>query len=292
MRGIRKSIKAYEIIALITLPILGILPILGLWQSFGLSDLNFTASTREFLITTPYWKLFWTAFAGSLLVVFAGIAMALPFSLLTGWALYAQNLREPDLATTAVVDFLKTTPAVILGFWAADFLLLKLDLPKTLGLGSLVIAIVYYPRLTIDVVRVLSRTPKEVIAAATALGAPATVFIRQIATRDLLQPLARATVYNFVRATGDITIFICLGAYVTVSVAPIEPSSPLHMLSVQIFHWSYRHYAGLATILSFVCAGFIVLAGLSALWTGPMMNVKSTTKARTHNLPDQLKGKS
>ena len=188
-----------------------------------------------------------------------------------------------------MVDFLKTTPAVILGFWAVDFLLLKLSLPKTLGLGSLVIAIVYYPRLTIDVVRVLSRTPKSVIAAATALGAPPTTFIRRITTRDLFKPLARATAYNFIRAAGDITVFICLGAYVTVSISPIEPASPLHVLSVQIFHWSYRHYAGLATILSLVCAGFILVAGLSALWTGPMMNVKSTTKARTQNMPEHMR---
>ena len=292
MKHLRKPIRAYETLSLIALPLLCLLPLLGLWQSFELSDLTFGPQPPEFLITTPYWKLFWTAFAGSIMLVTVGIMLALPFALLTGWALYAQNLREPDLATAAVVDFLKTTPAVILGFWAVDFLLLKLSLPKTLGLGSLVIAIVYYPRLTIDVVRVLSRTPKSVIAAATALGAPPTTFIRRITTRDLFKPLARATAYNFIRAAGDITVFICLGAYVTVSISPIEPASPLHVLSVQIFHWSYRHYAGLATLLSFVCAGFILVAGLSALWTGPMMNVKSTTKARTQDMPEHMRGES
>jgi phosphate transport system permease protein len=206
------------------------------------------------------------AFIGSLIVVGLATAMALPFGILI--AIYVNEFapRAIKSAVTLTLDVLAGVPAVVIGIFVYELLVVAHG--QSAYAGAFALAVLMLPLVSRTTIEVLALVPDSLREAALGVGAP-----RWRATLGIVLPqtiggvLTGATL-AVARVAGETAplLFTCS---LVAQGTHFNPAEPLQTIPVAIFELSEQPDAAdhaLAWAGALVLILFILFASLGARW--------------------------
>ena len=177
---------------------------------------------------------------GSLIVTALGLVIAAPLGILAGTYL-AEYGRYARIATVIrfVNDILLSAPSIVIGLFVYQLFVVPFGHFSALA-GSVALAIIATPivvRTTDDILNLVPSTLRE---AATALGMPRSLVIRQVAYRAVRTGLVTGVLLAIARMTGETAplIFTALGN----SLFTADPTQPMSSLPLIIYEFARSPY--------------------------------------------------
>jgi phosphate transport system permease protein len=178
---------------------------------------------------------------GSLIVTGIGLAVAAPLGILAGTYL-AEYGHHARLAVVIrfVNDILLSAPSIVVGLFVYQLCVVPFGHFSGLA-GSIALAIIAVPivvRTTEDMLNLVPNTLRE---AASALGMPRSLVIRQVAYRAVRTGIVTGILLAVARMTGETAplIFTALGN----SLFTADPRGPMSSLPLIIYEFARSPYA-------------------------------------------------
>ena len=178
---------------------------------------------------------------GSLIVTAIGLAVAAPLGILAGTYL-AEYGHHARLAVVIrfVNDILLSAPSIVVGLFVYQLCVVPFGHFSGLA-GSIALAIIAVPivvRTTEDMLNLVPNTLRE---AASALGMPRSLVIRQVAYRAVRTGIVTGILLAVARMTGETAplIFTALGN----SLFTADPRGPMSSLPLIIYEFARSPYA-------------------------------------------------
>ncbi len=178
---------------------------------------------------------------GSLIVTAIGLAVAAPLGILAGTYL-AEYGHHARLAVVIrfVNDILLSAPSIVIGLFVYQLCVVPFGHFSGLA-GSIALAIIAVPivvRTTEDMLNLVPNTLRE---AASALGMPRSLVIRQVAYRAVRTGIVTGILLAVARMTGETAplIFTALGN----SLFTADPRGPMSSLPLIIYEFARSPYA-------------------------------------------------
>jgi phosphate transport system permease protein len=177
---------------------------------------------------------------GSLIVTAIGLVISAPLGILAGTYL-AEYGRYARLATVIrfINDILLSAPSIVVGLFVYQFCVVPFGHFSALA-GGVALAVIATPivvRTTEDMLNLVPNTLRE---AASALGMPRSLVIRQVAYRSVRAGLITGLLLAIARMTGETAplIFTALGN----SLFSADPTGPMSSLPLIIYEFARSPY--------------------------------------------------
>ena len=177
---------------------------------------------------------------GSLIVTAFGLVIAAPLGILAGTYL-AEYGRYARIATVIrfVNDILLSAPSIVIGLFVYQLFVVPFGHFSALA-GGVALAIIATPIVVRTTEDMLNLVPSTLREAATALGMPRSLVIRQVAYRAVRTGLVTGVLLAIARMTGETAplIFTALGN----SLFTADPTQPMSSLPLIIYEFARSPY--------------------------------------------------
>jgi phosphate transport system permease protein len=177
---------------------------------------------------------------GSLIVTAFGLIIAAPLGVLAGTYL-AEYGRYARIATVIrfVNDILLSAPSIVIGLFVYQLFVVPFGHFSALA-GGVALAIIATPIVVRTTEDMLNLVPSTLREAATALGMPRSLVIRQVAYRAVRTGLVTGVLLAIARMTGETAplIFTALGN----SLFTANPTQPMSSLPLIIYEFARSPY--------------------------------------------------
>ena len=177
---------------------------------------------------------------GSLIVTTFGLVIAAPLGILAGTYL-AEYGRYDRIATVIrfVNDILLSAPSIVIGLFVYQLFVVPFGHFSALA-GGVALAIIATPIVVRTTEDMLNLVPSTLREAATALGMPRSLVIRQVAYRAVRTGLVTGVLLAIARMTGETAplIFTALGN----SLFTADPTQPMSSLPLIIYEFARSPY--------------------------------------------------
>jgi phosphate transport system permease protein len=177
---------------------------------------------------------------GSLIVTALGLVIAAPLGILAGTYL-AEYGRHARIATVIrfVNDILLSAPSIVIGLFVYQLFVVPFGHFSALA-GGVALAIIATPIVVRTTEDMLNLVPSTLREAATALGMPRSLVIRQVAYRAVRTGLVTGVLLAIARMTGETAplIFTALGN----SLFTADPTQPMSSLPLIIYEFARSPY--------------------------------------------------
>ena len=177
---------------------------------------------------------------GSLIVTALGLVIAAPLGILAGTYL-AEYGRYARIATVIrfVNDILLSAPSIVIGLFVYQLFVVPFGHFSALA-GGVALAIIATPIVVRTTEDMLNLVPSTLREAATALGMPRSLVIRQVAYRAVRTGLVTGVLLAIARMTGETAplIFTALGN----SLFTADPTQPMSILPLIIYEFARSPY--------------------------------------------------
>jgi phosphate transport system permease protein len=202
---------------------------------------------------------------GSIIMTGIGLAIGAPLGVLAGTYLaeYGANSR---LATVVrfINDILLSAPSIIVGLFIYELLVVTVGHFSALA-GGVALAVLGAPIMVRTTEDMLNLVPSSLREAASALGMPRSLVIRNVAYRAVASGIITGVLLSIARMTGETAplIFTALGN----SLFAVDPRGPMSALPLIIYEFARSPYAEQqrlawtgALILTFAVLGLSIMA--------------------------------
>lgn len=177
---------------------------------------------------------------GSLMMTIGGLIVAAPLGIMAGTYLaeYGGNSRIAGVIRF-VNDILLSAPSIIVGLFVYELLVLPFGHFSAFA-GAFALAIIAVPIIVRTTEDMLSLVPNSMREAASALGMPRSLVIRQVAYRAVRSGLITGILLAIARMTGETAplVFTALGN----SLFTLNPSQPMSSLPLIIYEFARSPY--------------------------------------------------
>ncbi len=177
---------------------------------------------------------------GSLIVTVIGLALAAPVGILAGTYL-AEYGRHTKIAIVIrfINDILLSAPSIVVGLFVYQFCVVPIGHFSGLA-GGVALAVIAAPIVVRTTEDMLGLVPNTLREAASALGAPRSLVIRQIAYRAVMSGLVTGILLAIARMTGETAplIFTALGN----SLFNVDVRQPMSSLPLIIYEFARSPY--------------------------------------------------
>ncbi len=202
------------------------------------------------------------AIVGSFLLVSIATLIAVPFSVLAG--LYLSENRKKKLATFIYSTFniLQSVPAIVIGIVAYAWIVAPLGKFSLIS-GSVALAIMMFPYVTITTTEIFSLIPNTIKEAAYALGAPYYKLFFRVLLPSSLKGILTGILLALLRISGESAplLFTAFGnPFLSWDLS--EPSSSLPLVIFQYAISPYKNWQDVAWAASLILIISIILLNL------------------------------
>jgi phosphate transport system permease protein len=209
-----------------------------LWNGFGGLSLDvFTKNTAPPGVVGGLLN----SMVGSVIVTAIGLALGAPVGILAGTYLaeYGANSRLA-VVVRFINDILLSAPSIIVGLFIYELLVVPVGHFSALA-GGVALAVLGAPIMVRTTEDMLNLVPNSLREAASALGMPRSLVIRQVAYRAVLSGLITGVLLAIARMTGETAplIFTALGN----SLFTLDPRGPMSSLPLIIYEFARSPYA-------------------------------------------------
>ena len=236
-RNVIWTVLAYAATAL-GLSMLAIILATLLWNGFGGLSLDvFTKNTAPPGVVGGLLN----SIVGTVIMTAIGLAIGAPLGILAGTYLaeYGANSR---LATVVrfINDILLSAPSIVVGLFIYQLLVVPVGHFSALA-GGVALAVLGAPIMVRTTEDMLNLVPNSLREAASALGMPRSLVIRNVAYRAVLSGLITGVLLAVARMTGETAplIFTALGN----SLFTLNPRGPMSSLPLIIYEFARSPYA-------------------------------------------------
>jgi phosphate transport system permease protein len=236
-RNVIWTVLAYAATAL-GLSMLTIILTTLLWNGFGGLSLDvFTKNTAPPGVVGGLLN----SIVGSVITTGIGLALGAPLGILAGTYLaeYGANSRLA-LVVRFINDILLSAPSIIVGLFIYELLVVTVGHFSALA-GGVALAVLGAPIMVRTTEDMLNLVPNALREAASALGMPRSLVIRNVAYRAVLSGLITGVLLAIARMTGETAplIFTALGN----SLFTLDPRGPMSSLPLIIYEFARSPYA-------------------------------------------------
>ena len=208
---------------------------------------------------------------GSLIVTAIGLVLAAPIGILAGTWL-AEYGRHSKLAMVIrfINDILLSAPSIVVGLFVYQFCVVPFGHFSGLA-GGVALAVLATPIIVRTTEDMLGLVPNTLREAASALGVPRSLVIRQVAYRAVMSGLVTGILLAVARMTGETAplIFTSLGNSLF-NVDVTQPMSSLPLIIYEFARSPYPEQQKLAwTGALIVTAAVLTLSILARLLSAP-----------------------
>jgi phosphate transport system permease protein len=233
-----------------------------LWNGFGGLSLDvFTKNTAPPGVAGGLLN----SIVGSVIMTAIGLAIGAPLGILAGTYLaeYGANSRLA-VVVRFINDILLSAPSIIVGLFIYELLVVTVGHFSALA-GGVSLAVLGAPIMVRTTEDMLNLVPHSLREAASALGMPRSLVIRNVAYRAVSSGIITGVLLAIARMTGETAplIFTALGN----SLFSVDPSGPMSALPLIIYEFARSPYAEQqrlawtgALILTFAVLGLSVAA--------------------------------
>jgi phosphate transport system permease protein len=180
------------------------------------------------------------AIVGSLIVTAIGLVIAAPLGILAGTYL-AEYGRHSKLshAVRFINDILLSAPSIVVGLFVYEFCVIPFGHFSAIA-GGIALAIIAAPIIVRTTEDMLNLVPNTLREAASALGMPRSLVIRQVAYRAVRSGIITGILLAIARMTGETAplIFTALGN----SLFNVDPRGPMASLPLVIYEFARSPY--------------------------------------------------
>ena len=177
---------------------------------------------------------------GSLIVTVIGLVIAAPLGILAGTYL-AEYGRHGRLAVVIrfVNDILLSAPSIVVGLFVYQLCVVPFGHFSALA-GGVALAMIATPIMVRTTEDMLNLVPNAMREAASALGMPRSLVIRQVAYRAVRSGITTGVLLAIARMTGETAplIFTALGN----SLFTVDPRGPMSSLPLIIYEFARSPY--------------------------------------------------
>ncbi len=178
---------------------------------------------------------------GSLIQTAIGLLFAAPIGILAGTYL-AEYGRHSKLSTVIrfINDILLSAPSIVVGLFVYQFCVVPFGHFSGLA-GGVALAVIAAPIIVRTTEDMLGLVPNTLREAASALGMPRSLVIRNVAYRTVMSGLVTGVLLAIARMTGETAplIFTALGS----SLFTVDVSQPMSSLPLIIYEFARSPYA-------------------------------------------------
>ena len=236
-RNVIWTVLAYAATAL-GLSMLTIILATLLWNGFGGLSLDvFTKNTAPPGVVGGLLN----SIVGTVIMTAIGLAIGAPLGILAGTYLaeYGANSRLAAVVRF-INDILLSAPSIIVGLFIYELLVVPVGHFSALA-GGVALAVLGAPIMVRTTEDMLNLVPNPLREAASALGMPRSLVIRNVAYRAVLSGLITGVLLAVARMTGETAplIFTALGN----SLFTLDPRGPMSSLPLIIYEFARSPYA-------------------------------------------------
>ena len=236
-----------------------------LWNGFGGLSLDvFTKNTAPPGVVGGLLN----SIVGSIIMTAIGLAIGAPLGILAGTYLaeYGANSRLA-MVVRFINDILLSAPSIIVGLFIYELLVVTVGHFSALA-GGVSLAVLGAPIMVRTTEDMLNLVPNSLREAASALGMPRSLVIRNVAYRAVASGIITGILLAIARMTGETAplIFTALGN----SLFTVDPRGPMSALPLIIYEFARSPYAEQqsspghgALILTFAVLGLSIMARVS-----------------------------
>lgn len=233
-----------------------------LWKGFGGLSLDvFTKMTAPPGVAGGLLN----SIVGSFIITAIGLALGAPIGVLAGTYLaeYGRHSRLAD-AIRFINDILLSAPSIVIGLFIYQLFVVPFGHFSALA-GAVALAVIGAPIMVRTTEDMLNLVPNSLREAASALGMPRSLVIRNVAYRAVASGIITGVLLAIARMTGETAplIFTALGN----SLFTVDPRGPMSALPLIIYEFARSPYAEQqrlawtgALILTFAVLGLSVMA--------------------------------
>ena len=260
-RNVIWTVLAYAATAL-GLSMLAIILATLLWNGFGGLSLDvFTKNTAPPGVVGGLLN----SIVGSIIMTAIGLAIGAPLGILAGTYLaeYGANSRLA-MVVRFINDILLSAPSIVVGLFVYELLVVTVGHFSALA-GGVALAVLGAPIMVRTTEDMLNLVPNQLREAASALGMPRSLVIRNVAYRAVASGILTGVLLAIARMTGETAplIFTALGN----SLFTLDPRGPMSSLPLIIYEFARSPYAEQqklawtgALILTFAVLALSILA--------------------------------
>ena len=236
-RNVIWTVLAYAATA-IGLSMLTIILATLLWNGFGGLSLDvFTKNTAPPGVVGGLLN----SIVGTVIMTAIGLAIGGPLGILAGTYLaeYGAHSRLA-VAVRFINDILLSAPSIVVGLFIYELLVVPVGHFSALA-GGVALAVLGAPIMVRTTEDMLNLVPNPLREAASALGMPRSLVIRNVAYRAVLSGLITGILLAVARMTGETAplIFTALGN----SLFTLDPRGPMSSLPLIIYEFARSPYA-------------------------------------------------
>ena len=236
-RNVIWTVLAYAATAL-GLSMLAIILATLLWNGFGGLSLDvFTKNTAPPGVVGGLLN----SIVGTVIMTAIGLAIGAPLGILAGTYLaeYGANSRLAAVVRF-INDILLSAPSIVVGLFIYELLVVPVGHFSALA-GGVALAVLGAPIMVRTTEDMLNLVPNPLREAASALGMPRSLVIRNVAYRAVLSGLITGVLLAVARMTGETAplIFTALGN----SLFTLDPRGPMSSLPLIIYEFARSPYA-------------------------------------------------
>jgi phosphate transport system permease protein len=260
-RNVIWTLLAYAATAL-GLSMLTIILATLLWNGFGGLSLDvFTKNTAPPGVVGGLLN----SIVGSIIMTAIGLAIGAPLGILAGTYLaeYGANSRLA-MVVRFINDILLSAPSIVVGLFVYELLVVTVGHFSALA-GGVALAVLGAPIMVRTTEDMLNLVPNQLREAASALGMPRSLVIRNVAYRAVASGILTGVLLAIARMTGETAplIFTALGN----SLFTLDPRGPMSSLPLIIYEFARSPYVEQqklawtgALILTFAVLALSILA--------------------------------
>ena len=178
---------------------------------------------------------------GSLMMTILGLVVAAPLGILAGTYL-AEYGRYAKLSHVVrfINDILLSAPSIVVGLFVYQFCVVPFGHFSAIA-GAISLAVIATPIIVRTTEDMLNLVPNTLREAASALGMPRSLVIRQVAYKAVRSGLITGILLAVARMTGETAplIFTALGN----SLFTLDPTGPMSSLPLIIYEFARSPYA-------------------------------------------------
>lgn len=197
------------------------------------------------------------AILGSLYTVSLAIAIALPLGIATG--LYLNEYGRSNVVSRVVYATLTNlagVPSVIFGLVALSFLSYSLGLGRSIVVGSIALAFLVLPLITVTTIESARMVPSTHRLAAYALGARKYQVVFKVVLPQIIPTALTSSILALSRAMGEAAPILVISGLIFVRRDPSSIFDEFTVMPLQIYNWVSRPQQA---FIELSAAGIIVL---------------------------------
>ncbi len=207
-----------------------------------------------------------SAIAGTIIMMFVTAAIAVPTGIGAAVYLeeYAKNTRWVRLIKLNIMN-LAGVPSIVYGILGLTIFVRGMGLGRSLLAGSLTMALVILPMITITAQEALRAVPQSLRLAGFGIGMTRWQVIRHNVLPSSVPGMMTGVILALSRAIGESAPLLMMGALQFVAFLPASLMDSFTVLPIQIFNWASRPQKGFHDVAaSGIIVLMVILLGMNA----------------------------